>query len=73
MAEKPGWDVFSVGTDDGVLLEVHVAPQADVVAHELDEGGCVCGPDQQLCRNQDDGPDVWMYVHHSLDGREASE
>lgn len=33
---------------------------------------CACGPSTELVAN-DDGPDGWMVVHHSLDGREQHE
>lgn len=50
---------------------VHVYPLDDVVAHELADG-CACGPTPELVPNPD-GPDGWMWTHHSLDGREATE
>jgi len=50
---------------------VHVVPCADLVHHELGES-CVCGPTPELV-HRDLGPEGWMYTHHSLDGREATE
>jgi hypothetical protein len=50
---------------------VHVAPMMDLLDHELDED-CACGPTPE-CLTGRDGQDSWMFTHHSLDGREASE
>lgn len=50
---------------------VHVCPDQDVVAHDLDED-CVCGPRAEPVPGID-GFIGWMHVHHSLDGREAHE
>lgn len=36
------------------------------------EVGCPCVPTPELVPNGS-GPDGWMYVHHSLDGRENHE
>lgn len=49
----------------------HVMPIGDLIAHQADED-CVCGPAAQLVRRPLSG-DVWLHVHHSLDGREARE
>lgn len=62
------WAVYVRDTED----EVHVAPLDDLIGHEFEAGTCVCVPAAE-CRTQDDGPDVWLYTHHSLDGREATE
>ncbi|HEY9413581.1 MAG TPA: hypothetical protein VIQ30_02375 [Pseudonocardia sp.] len=43
----------------------------DLIGHERSEA-CPCGPDVQLVRHEGE-PDVWLVVHHSLDGRERSE
>lgn len=67
-------------TDDDTL---HVYPINDLIEHELvskplnslyglDDVGCVCGPTATPVE-RDDGSIAWMLVHHSLDGREASE
>lgn len=62
------WAVYVRDTED----EVHVSPLNDLVEHEFDGAECACGPDAE-CHTQEDGPDVWLYTHHSLDGREATE
>lgn len=50
---------------------VHVYPLADLVDHDTDTEGCVCGPRVE-CVPSDSG-DGWLVVHASLDGREANE
>lgn len=50
---------------------VHVAPLEDAIEHVLGEE-CICGPRPELYTGPR-GEDVWLYVHHSLDGREAHE
>lgn len=47
-------------------MEYHVTPTDDLVEHEQDED-CVCGPEAKL------EPGGVIYVHHSLDNREADE
>lgn len=49
---------------------VHVLPRGDQVAHEA-TADCLCGPRAELVRVV--GGDAWLYVHHSLDGREQAE
>jgi hypothetical protein len=49
---------------------VHVVPVSDDVMHNPDED-CVCGP--ALERVDTDHGDEWLFVHHSLDGRETRE
>ena len=51
--------------------ELHVVPLNDLVEHDT-EGDCVCVPDARPV-NREDGSAGWLMVHHSLDGREASE
>lgn len=51
---------------------VHVIPIGDLIEHEDTEDTCPCGPAVELVRNEG-GPDGWVIVHHSLDGREAHE
>jgi hypothetical protein len=51
--------------------EVHIVPLADLIEHE-ETPDCVCGPNVEHVPNPD-GPDGWMYVHSSLDGREKNE
>lgn len=43
----------------------------DLVEHELSED-CVCGP-SVLPVKADDGSVVWVYGHHSVEGREFDE
>ncbi len=50
---------------------VDVVPLDDLITHELGEG-CACGPRVEL-HHAEDGSDVWLHVHASLDGREARE
>jgi hypothetical protein len=50
--------------------EVHVSPRGDLVTHEARE--CVCGPTCEPVKCED-GSLGWLYVHHSLDGREKIE
>jgi hypothetical protein len=59
--------VYKVNT-----LEVHVYPPGDLMVHCLHGGECNCGPWVELTKNAD-GQDVYMYTHHSLDGREEDE
>lgn len=47
-------------------MSAHVVPRDDLAEHEL-TADCPCGPDIDT---SDDG-DLW--VHHSIDGREADE
>lgn len=49
---------------------VHVIPDNDAVHHT--EHACPCGPSDEPVK-RDDGSVGWLTVHHSLDGREASE
>lgn len=50
---------------------VHVTPGDEVIAHEKTED-CPCRPTAKPV-TRDDGSVGWLYVHHSLDGREATE
>lgn len=50
---------------------VHVRPINDAIAHWESED-CPCGSSVEHIE-RDGGGDAWMYIHHSLDGREASE
>ncbi len=43
-------------------------PELGDIEHELN-ADCVCGPRVEPV-TQDDGSIDWVYVHHSLDGRE---
>jgi len=49
----------------------HVFPVDDLVDHDAEGEDCVCGP--RVDAILDNGPDDWIYVHHSLDGRELKE
>ncbi len=51
---------------------VHVYPVGDQVAHDIDDDGCVCGPTAEPVKRAD-GSVGWLYIHHSLDGRELTE
>ena len=48
------------------MTEFHVTPVDDLVAHEQDED-CPCGP-MWIRENGND-----IYVHNSLDNREAND
>lgn len=52
---------------------LHVTPEGDAITHELDDD-CVCGPRVEW-QDPDTGEsyDEKLVVHHSLDGREATE
>lgn len=51
--------------------ERHVIPVDDLVAHE-EHRDCVCAPAVEPVM-RDDGSGGWIYIHHSLDGREPEE
>ncbi len=51
---------------------VHTYPLSDLVEHELEGDGCVCGP-TLIPVEREDGSIGWLVVHHSLDGREQRE
>lgn len=50
--------------------EVHCVPEDDLVQHT--EEHCVCIPREEAVF-RDDGSTNWLYIHHSLDGRENRE
>lgn len=50
---------------------VQVFPVDDLIAHETIDD-CPCGPTAKPVK-RDDGSVGWLHVHHSLDGREATE
>jgi hypothetical protein len=54
-----------------VAVTLHVLPAADLIEHETTED-CPCGPKAEPVE-RDDGSMGWLHVHHSLDGREATE
>ncbi|MFE9777696.1 hypothetical protein ACFYPA_06015 [Streptomyces sp. NPDC005775] len=51
----------------------HVTPRNDLIEHdtEADDASCVCGP--TTVPLDINGSAAWVYVHPSLDGREALE
>jgi hypothetical protein len=53
------------------VSDFHVTPVGDLIEHDTD-GDCICGPTAEPVE-RDDGSFGWVMVHHSLDGREASE
>lgn len=54
------------------MSTVHVLPVDDLIEHDSDGGECPCGPSTEPVF-RDNGSNGWLVVHHSLDGREASE
>lgn len=50
----------------------HIYPLNDLVDHDTDGDGCVCGP-VDVPVERDDGSYAWLVVHNSLDGREHRE
>lgn len=58
--------VFDFRTREG-----HVLPLHDLVDHPEDED-CICGPTCEA-HPREDGGTSWLYIHHSLDGRERLE
>lgn len=50
----------------------HVVPVGDLIVHPLVEGLCVW-PARRAGAARDDGSVGWVYIHHSLDGRELTE
>lgn len=51
---------------------VHVYPVGDLIEHDTEGDQCPCGPTTEPVFRED-GSNGWLLVHHSLDGREASE
>ncbi len=51
---------------------VAVLPVNDTIEHDGLNEDCICGPTTQPVE-RDDGSYGWVLVHHSLDGREATE
>lgn len=54
------------------MATVHTYPVADLIEHELEGDRCPCGPTSEHVPNPH-GPDGWLIIHHSLDGREQHE
>jgi len=57
---------------DADLCAYHVVPVGDLIEHDTDGDGCVCGVDPSPVKRED-GTVGWVLVHHSLDGRECHE
>jgi hypothetical protein len=55
-----------------MMTTVHVVPVNDLIKHEEEGDGCVCGPITEAVF-RDDGSNGWVISHNSLDGREAHE
>lgn len=53
------------------MSRVHVVPVGDLIEHDSEGEDCVCGPTVELVETL--SGDGWLFVHHSLDGREALE
>lgn len=53
------------------MNDIHVQPRGDLIAHETSED-CPCGPTAKPVVRED-GSTGWLYIHHSLDGREQHE
>lgn len=51
--------------------DYHVTPNGDVIEHDTSDE-CSCGPTVDPVE-RDDGSIGWVYIHHSLDGREKDE
>jgi hypothetical protein len=51
---------------------IHTYPVGDLIEHELEGDGCPCGVTVEPVK-RDDGTFGWLYIHHSLDGRERWE
>lgn len=52
-------------------VALHALPVDDLIQHEA-APDCVCSPTEEAVFRED-GSNGWLLVHHSLDGREASE
>lgn len=50
--------------------ERHVTPVDDLIEHDA-RSDCACGPTPERVERAD-GSDGWLYIHHSLDGRELT-
>lgn len=53
------------------INSLHVLPLGDYIEHEP-EDDCVCGPTGEAVFRPD-GSNGWVWIHHSLDGREKRE
>lgn len=52
------------------MNDLHVMPVNDLIEHDFDE--CVCIPRCEPVQRAD-GSMGYLYVHHSLDGRQEQE
>lgn len=57
-------------TDD-IFKPQHIIPVNDLIEHDTDEY-CVCQPEVEILTTYGT-PDQYIYIHHSLDGREYKE
>jgi hypothetical protein len=57
---------------DPEVESIYVVPVDDLIGHDTDTEECVCGPEIEPVE-RDDGSIAWLFVHHSLDGRENHE
>ncbi len=63
------WEILE-GLTPGTAV---VHPLGDLIRHDVDgEDRCACGPRVEPV-SRPDGSMGWLYVHHSLDGRETRE
>ena len=69
MDDEPRWRYHIEGDSP-----YHVWPISDGIEHDIEssDGDCICGPCASPVKCED-GSVGWIYTHHSLDGREASE
>lgn len=44
----------------------HVYPTDDVITHELKDDRCICGPQAEPIKDEDEGAVSWLYHHVSL-------
>lgn len=49
--------------------DVHTRPADDLIEHATDGSDCICIP-EVIPVEREDGSIGYVYVHHSLDGRE---
>lgn len=54
------------------MSDWHVYPIRDHIEHITEGDECPCGPTPEPVKRED-GSVAWIVVHHSLDGREATE
>lgn len=64
MPQTKGWTTLQVVSD-----EIQIYPNNDLVAHELTEDQCACGPVVELIQRPG-FRDAYMFTHQALDGRD---